>query len=290
MRPTLYVVSSLALVLAPLGAQAGEKKEVQPVQLEEETVRYNQGVATVDLRGKDGAVQVTPLEMDHGSYAFGIGVYNLSGQPAEIDVSDFTMEMNGVTVAPFTRKQLEKQAASRAAWASFAVALAGGLSAYAAASQQNHYRTTLITPRGTYQAFSTGPNIGGQVAASAIVAGTGITLASIQNRLDETRQALGDQIVQRTTLDPGESYAGKVILAKMKRNSSQVPQPMTIMVHFNGEDYRFGFQLANEGTRPPEFKKLPAVEVSPAVPPVSAPVESKEEVKSATEPAPTAMN
>jgi hypothetical protein len=255
MKDKIARAFAIAIVMTPGAAYAGPKTVLQPIQLSKETVRYQQGVATLDLEGVDGAVQITPLGMDHGSYVFGIAVYNLGQRPTNVDIADFSMSLDGQTVTPLTREDLEKKAANRAMWAQLAVAMAGGLSAYAAANQRDHYQTTLVTPRGTYRAYSSAPSVAGQIQATAIAAGTGVTLARIQNRLDETRAALGEQIVQLTTVDPGESYAGKIILNKIKNKSKTLPQPLNLTVRWNGQDYRFAFQIAKTGTRAPEFKE-----------------------------------
>jgi hypothetical protein len=93
--------------------------------------------------------------------------------------------------------------------------------------------------------------VAGQFQAAAIGVGTGIAIAGVQNRLDQTRVALGNNIVQLTTVDPGEGYAGQIIVEKMK--SPKYPQRVDIVVRWNDEDYRFAFQAAKGGTPAPRF-------------------------------------
>lgn len=224
---------------------------LQPVPVGAETIRFQQGIPTVDLQMPDGVVQITPLPIDHGSLAFSVAVYNDGKVPANIDVTSFAIAAGPQKIAVFSREQLESKSKKRAMWASIAIAAAGGLAAAAAASQRDTYTNTLYTPRGTYRSVFTAPSQAGQVAAAASIAGAGVGIAAIQNQLDHTRQALGDTTVQMTTVDPGDSYAGRIVLEKIKSNV--LPQPIAITVNWNGRAYPFAFQLAKKGTPQPVF-------------------------------------
>jgi len=57
--------------------------------------------------------------------------------------------------------------------------------------------------------------------------------------------------VQTTTVDPGGSYAGKIVVEKIKDRT--LPQRVTITVNWNGEQYPFAFRLAKPGTPAPVF-------------------------------------
>lgn len=238
-------------------ALAGELL-VQPIQVGRETVRYLQGVATVDLQGKHGAVQITPLPLDHGGLSFSVAVLNDGDQPTNIDIDAFQLTANTQVLGVFSKDKLVKKAQSRAMWTQIGLAALGGVAAGAAASQRDVYHSTLYTPRGTYRAVYSGPSAAGQFQAAAIGVGTGLAIAGVQNRLDQTRAALGNNIVQLTTVDPGEGYAGQIIVEKIK--SPKYPQRVDVVVHWNDEDYPFSFQAAKEGTPAPRFAALTPVE------------------------------
>lgn len=256
----------VAAIASP--AAAAPKMVVQPVQMSDESIRYNHGVATIDQFSTGGSVQVRPATMDHGSLAFNIAVYNTGTQPLNIDVSNFTLISGDVTVGAQTSETLQRKAQSRAAWAQFAVALAGGLTAVAAANQRDTYRSTFVTPRGTYRSYYSAPSAFGQLQATAAIAGAGVGVASIQNQLDKTLEELGDQIVQITTVDPGESYAGTIVFEKVKL--AKLPQQVTMVVDWAGQKYPFVFQLAKPGTPAPAFKPA-AIDAAPAGEPPIAP-------------------
>src|SRR3546814_15084221 len=103
------VLFSMALTVTGQAA-AKEKFVVQPVQVGAETVRYEQGVATVELFNRQGSVQIQPLPVDHGSLAFYVGVYNAGHVPANIDISTFSIRAGDQTLAVFPTQEIEKNA------------------------------------------------------------------------------------------------------------------------------------------------------------------------------------
>lgn len=252
------VVLFATMLSVPATAFAG-KPVVQPVQIGAETVRYDRAVPTLDLRQQRGAVQIRPLPMDHGSLAFSVAVFNGGEAPVNIDTSNFTVTSGTQTLGVFSVDQLIAKAKNRAMWSQIGVAALGGLAAAGAASQRDTYRSTLYTPRGVYRGYYSAPSAMGQLQATAIVAGTGVGLVAIQNQLDRTREALGNDVVQMSTVDPGASYAGKIVLHKIKR--AKLPQRVTITVNWNEEQYAFAFQMAKAGTPTPVFTAL-----TPAMP------------------------
>lgn len=273
MRNYVFAIGVSSLLLS-LPANAQDKYAVHPVRLADESIRFYKGVPTIDIDGKDGAVQVSPLAMDHGSFSFSVAVLNKGSGSADFDVTDVTADAGGTQLICFTKDELEKRAKNRAMWTAIAVGLAGGLASAAAASQRDHYSATMFTPRGTYRAFYSAPSVAGQLQATAIAAGTGYSIARIQDNLDATREALGNNIVQRTTVDPGEGYGGQVIFQKVKLKT--FPQQMVIVVKWNGEDYRFGFVVGKKGMKAPAIAPLKQPpEITEASPNIEQPGDGK---------------
>jgi len=253
------IAAVVALVVIAGPAAAGPI--IQPVPVGMETIRYFQGVPTLDLQREHGAVQITPLPMDHGGYAFTVAVLNKGPSSANIDVTNVDVESGGARYTVLSRSDLEHKAKSRAMWSSIALAAAGGLAAAAAASATDTYRATTYTPHGTYRTIIQTPSAAGQLAAAGAIAGTGAGIYAIQNQLDRTREALGATTVQMTTVDPQDSYAGRIVLPKIK--ATALPQRINIVVKWNGETYPFGFQLSKKGTPQPVFDVLTPVPVAP---------------------------
>lgn len=249
---TLITAAALAAGSLPSAAYAADPV-VQPVQVGQETVRYERGVPTLDLVGQHGAVQIRPLPMDHGSFAFSVAVYNASNLPLNFDLANFSIQTEKGRVGLFTAAQLVGRAKNRAGWSAFGVALLGGVAAGLAASQRDTYSSSFTTPRAVYRSFYSAPSLAGQIQAAGIVTGTGFALAGIQDRLDRTRQALEMDVVQTSTVDPGGIYGGKIVLQKFAQS---LPQRLTINVSWNGEQYPFTFQLAKAGTAAPAFSAI----------------------------------
>jgi len=262
------LVLGLALVCLPVTAIASEKV-VQPIQVGSETARFSRGVATVTSNQHDGSVQIRVAPMDHGSVAFDVAVFNAGQSPANFDAADVQGQVQGGTLRAYTVKELQKKAKTRAGWRMFAIALAGGLAAAGAASQRDSYSATTTTPHGTYHTYVSGPSAAGQVEAAAIAAGTGYSVVRMQQQLDATLDHLSDQVIQLTTVDPGDSYGGRIVLEKFE--AKQLPARIDLVVRWNGEDSKFAFQLAKEGTPAPVFTNPIPVGDTPPPPASPAP-------------------
>ena len=224
---TLFVcVSALAV---PTFAAA--ETAVYPIQTGKETVRYLQGTPTLDLESDSGAVQITPLPLDHGGLSFRIAVYNKSLRAANFDANYVRVTAGAQTLAVFSKDQLVRKAKSRAMWSQIGIAVLAGAAA-AAASQAyatNTYQSYTSTPWGgvSHIAQWRDNSVGVVGAAAAAAAGTA-GIVGIQNRLDYTVRNLGSEIVQTTTIDPDASYAGRIVIEKIK--DATLPRDVLITV------------------------------------------------------------
>jgi hypothetical protein len=246
MRKSL--VSVLVMVTLSSQALAGTALLPQPFQVGEETARYDQGIPTVLLEQKNGAVQITPLPMDHGSIAFTVVVYNDGAAPANFDVSDIRAEAGAQRVTAMTADRLEGAAKNRAIWSQIGVAVLAGAAAVAVSSAHTNYTdySRFRTPRGTYSWASRYRDNSLGVLGATVAAGAGVAgVVTIQQRLDATVAMLNDQVVQRTTIDPEASYGGRVVLGKIKAGKSS--QDVRVAVNWNGEVYRFGLHVPRRG-------------------------------------------
>lgn len=236
----------LTIACMLISAPAAAKDVLQPVQVGAERVRYDRGEFVLDLRGAKGAVRISPAGHDHNNAAFHIAVFNDGEQPLNFDISNVTVDAGGPEVRLLSRDEMIGKAKSRAAWAAGLSALAGGLAAVSAANQRNHYSATTFTPRGTYRTVFSTPSAAGQVQAAVIAAGTGATLARIGDQLDQTTAALSSEMVQMTTIDPGDSYGGLIYLTRFKK--SALPMTIRLTVSVNGESYPFAMRYVKKGT------------------------------------------
>lgn len=252
-------ISFAGALIVSTSVSALPKYVVQPVPLGAETVRYNQGTPTLDLRLSSGAAQITPLEFDHGSMSFSVAIWSNASQPVNFGVENILVQTEGRGLAVFTKDQLVGKAENRAMWTQIGLAALGGLAAVSAANQQRSVNSTIRGPQGTTYVRTTYNDSSDELRAAATLAGTGVAVAAIQRRLDQTRAALGDQIVQTTTVDPYDSYAGRIVVEKIK--NMKLPQEVRITLNWNGQDYPFAFRVAKFGAAPPAFIPLTTARV-----------------------------
>lgn len=234
---------ALALAVAPVTAEAQRRVNFEPINAPEGAARFNHGRVSVEVTSPGGAVQITPLGLEHNRLTFAVAVLNLGENAANFGTENISARVGTSDILVLSAERLRQQAERRAGWTAFAVAMAGGLSAAAAASSRDTYSATTYTPRGTYRTVISQPSVGGQVAAAGITAGTAYTIANIQQQLDQTVSMLGNEIVQTTTIDPQDSYAGRFVLATMPRGHTRWPQDVTLTVNYNGQEYPFTFRV-----------------------------------------------
>lgn len=199
------------------------------------TITYLKGTPTVDIARPSGDIRITPLPDDHGRLSFGVAVFNKGATAANFGIETISVTVDDISVAILSREKLQKMAANRAGWAQFAVALAGGLQA---ASAQSSYHSTTYTPYGVYHTRAT---VYDPVAANMALDRSAAESAMIQDRLNATLANLGDEIVQTTTVEPNTPYGGRIVLDKFKTKA--FPDKITLMIHWNGDDYPFTFDL-----------------------------------------------
>ena len=72
-----------------------------------------------------------------------------------------------------------------------------------------------------------------------------MVIGGIDRKLDYTLDQLGTQILQTTTIDPGSSFGGMVILP-IDRDAGH-PADIRVNVAFDGRVYAFGFRLTRSG-------------------------------------------
>src|SRR3546814_18150570 len=84
------------------------------------------------------------MPVDHGSLAFFVGVYNAGQLPANIDITNFSVQAGEQSLAVFSRHDLEKKAKHRAMWTQIGIAALGDLAAAGAASKRDTYGRRLV--------------------------------------------------------------------------------------------------------------------------------------------------
>src|SRR3546814_16915836 len=112
------------------------------------------------------------MPVDHGSFAFFVGVYNAGQLPANIDITNFSVQAGEQSLAVFSRHDLEKKATNRAMWTQIGLAALGGLAAAGAASQRATYPSSFYPQPGSFPVSYSSPTHIRHVQADAITART----------------------------------------------------------------------------------------------------------------------
>jgi hypothetical protein len=259
-RESVALLASISLsspalaVSGPVKPLAADQFVVQALPLGDASVRYERGAATVSLLGQRGMVQVRPLRFDRGRISIGVAVYNDGEAPANFDGRMVNARLNGAIATILSYDDLVRQAENRSNWAQVGIAVAGGLAATAAASQRDTYTATTWTPYGTYRSVYTYSRPTAAADAAVVLAGTAVGMSAVQDRLNRTIESLGDEIVQRTTIDPGDSYAGRIVLDRLRLKAGS---ELRVIVRWYGEDYPFLFRVVKPGTPEPDFPVTP---------------------------------
>lgn len=218
---------------------------VTPVPTATQVVRYDRGAPTATSQGEYGAVMVTPQGVNQaGRLVFSVVAYNDSDKPSNFGTENLSLTVGGLPTRIYTHAELEREAKNAATTALVLTALAGAASAYAA--NQNAYSTghgRIVTPYGvsTYSYSQYNPTAAA-VGTAAATATTAVTMANIQNSLDETLARLGGTILQTTTVDPGSSFGGLAVSQRLKMKGPQIETEL--VVNYNGETHRFRFTVA----------------------------------------------
>lgn len=206
-----------------------------------QSVRYVQGRPTIFAEGRNGAIQVTPMDPNEkGRLIYSVAALNRSQEAVNFGAENIDLAANGVDVRVFTVPELERMAKNDATKAMIAMALVGGVAAAAAASGPTSTSTT-TTPWGTYHTTTTNHAVQA-ASAAAVTASTAASMNAVSQSLDATLDHLGSQVLQTTTIDPEMSYGGQVIGDRVELPAN-VETLTTIKVSFAGEDYVVNFGI-----------------------------------------------
>jgi hypothetical protein len=196
----------------------------------------------------DGYRRNSALPVEDGRAAFSIAIFNHDGRPANLGMENITAVVNGIPTPVPTYAQLAEAAERKARQAKIGTALFAGVLAGVAstASNQGSYYRHVRGPRGGFtQAIHWQDDTPGVIGATAAVAGGAMVIGGIDRKLDYTLDQLGTEILQTTTIDPGSSFGGMVILP-IDRDAGH-PADIRVNVAFDGRVYAFGFRLTRSG-------------------------------------------
>ncbi len=244
MKYAMSVAVSAALIATPVAA----RDKLYALPSSGATASYERGIATVQIIRPNGIVQLTPLGLDHGGMTFLVTAFNNTDRPINFDLSNIQASAGGQSIRAISVDELIRKAKNRAFWKSVGIGILGGLAAGAASSRTNTYYSSYTSRYGTSFTMVRYPSFAGQLESNQITGETVYALSAIEGQLTRTREMLSDQIVQTTTLQPGDSYAGRVVLSKV---NGALPRNIEINLDWNGESYSFALRLQDDDATPP---------------------------------------
>ncbi len=237
----------VALAALSLGACA-TSYSVTPIAGAAQNLPYDHGAPVVMSKKENGAVRVAPTDTAfQGRMSLGVVAFNDSKVSANLGTENVHVyTAAGVSVPVFTYEQLAREAKTRAAWQTFAVALAAGANAYAASQPTtvNSYGT-VYGSRGSvnYASTATVYNPSNAALANSInQAQTSRSMGQISATLDATLAGLGSSILRTTTIEPGNAFGGNVIIGRPKFAKGE-EQALRVVVDFDGEEHEFRFSV-----------------------------------------------
>jgi hypothetical protein len=241
LSPVAVLISASALV-----AGCATNYTVSPIADSSQQIRYEQGTPTTYSEKKFGAVQVTALGINSDKRpVFGVAAFNKEAMPSNFGVENMSLaEADGTQDKIFTSGDLIHEAKVQAEWAEVGTVLAGAAAAYGATqSAYSTTRGTAFTPYGpvSYSSRTYDPAVAYAGSAAAGVA-TGASLEAIKNSLDHTIEAVRGNVLQTTTIEPGNSYGGNVVADSL--SSSTYPQDIELHISWNGNEHVFKFVVA----------------------------------------------
>lgn len=258
----LWRLCLCASVLVAAPAAAEPKIDIHGLVRGAQGARFLKGVPTLEMPLKFGAVQVRPLGFDHSDTVFAVAVFNAGSAPANIALEDMHAMVGDKPIRLWTGRDLARQAKKRAMWAQLGIAFLSAAGSAVAARQRDYYHSTLSTPYGSYTLHGSYPSLSGQLLARDIVANGALSMGLVQQRLDMALANIDENVMQRTTVDPGTAFGAIVVVDRV--DYGKAPMELQLSVNWNGEHYQFAFLLTKrDQPAPSEYAAMLAENTRP---------------------------
>lgn len=212
----------IGLMAMAVPAVAGDFKS-KPIPSDADSLSYYRGTPVVERATAFGKVRITAIGEETGKPAFVVEILNESEAPINFGTENISVSVVGQKkpTIVYTANDIQRMVQNKANWAAFGAAMAG-------ASATNTSYGSACGYGGCVTASVTTPNYIAQANAARQV-------RDIRNyeagRIDE----LAQNYLQLTTVQPGESYGGRVAISKPKPKKWPAAVSMTVL----GEVFSF---------------------------------------------------
>jgi hypothetical protein len=207
---------------------------VLPAKSPDLLVRYNRGAPVLISVMPHGIVQVAPIKSRiDGRLQLSVVAYNSGPSAANLGYENIRISTpDGSFLELYSYDHLKHEANKRATISRIGLVLSAAVNGYATGRESGYSPTAAAIDRRT--------NEDDEQAWEQ----------RIQDKLDTTMEHLDGDVLQTTTIDPGEVAGGEVVAAKPKFNNGlSLRYDMT--VSFNGEVHLISFYAAKEGAAVP---------------------------------------
>jgi len=189
----------------------------KPIPAEADSLTYYKGTPIVERTTTFGKVRITSIGEETGKPAFVVEILNESETPLNFGTENISASVAGQKkpTVVYTANDIQRMVQNKANWAAFGAAMAG-------ASATNTSYGSACGYGGCVTASVTTPNYFAQANAARQV-------NDIRNneagRIDE----LSQNYLQLTTVQPGESYGGRVAISKPKPKKWPAALTLTVL-------------------------------------------------------------
>jgi hypothetical protein len=210
---TLYIALALS-VSTP--AMAADYLAV-PTPAQEDTLTYFKGVASIERKTEFGSIRITSIGEETGKPAFVIEITNVSEASVNFGTENISATIVGQKkpTLVYSAADIQRMVESKAAWAAALTSLSGALAT-------NTSRATACGYRGCYTATIRTPDYFARANASRQI---NAIYENSADRVDE----LKNSYLQTTTVEPGQSYGGRVALSKPKVKQWPASLSLTVL-------------------------------------------------------------
>jgi len=253
-----YLLAVLALIAA---TGCASSYQLTAVPNTDQSLEYYKGIPSLSSYAENSAVSISPGNKSFEKRAgFVVTVFNDSPESQVIDTTNIEVVSNDGSLKVFSAAELEKEARNAAAWQAVAVAMSSASNSYAnsQAAYSSSYTTArtnsygnVYTPSGTasYNSYGYGtattstynPAVT-QVLEAENRARTDSQMANIQSQLGQSLANVSNNILQATSVYPGQSFSSKFIVAPIKLIKGQ--SMVKVVVNFAGDVHTFQFDAS----------------------------------------------
>jgi len=249
MKPIKSVMALLAIAVLSTGCATVKLASYTPEESGQE-VRYDNGVGIITAENDDVLLVMYPtfkLQEPTEIPTFTLSITNKTDHLLNFNPANITASIDSKPNGVYSLEQRVGEIRSNKIKAQVAMAIIGGISAAAAANAASHSSSTYTsygyvgrTPFAQTARVDSYDPLAGMVVGGAVIAGTGVAIHQIENSAGN-QEAAAQGILQRSTLAPGQTVTGQVMIRRSKKGGQMGEHEvqLVIPVETHANTFRF---------------------------------------------------